>query len=73
MVDHLTSHPDQQDEETKAIFGSFNVFEARLKQIFGTPGEEQAASQRLQACHIRPRSLRSRLPICVNITGGLPH
>ncbi|KAK5312836.1 hypothetical protein LTR93_011184 [Exophiala xenobiotica] len=46
MVDHLTTHSDQQDEETKAIFGNFNVFEARLKQIFGTPGEEQAAAQR---------------------------
>ncbi|KIW11736.1 hypothetical protein PV08_09008 [Exophiala spinifera] len=47
VMDHLTSPEALKDDETKEIFASFNVFVQKLKQIFGTPGEEQAASQRI--------------------------
>ena len=47
MTDQLTSHPDQRDDETKEIFEKFKNFEERIKMIFGTPGEEQAAAQRI--------------------------
>jgi hypothetical protein len=47
MMDHMTSPEGQKDEETKEIFSSFPVFIDKLKQLFGTPGEEQAASQRI--------------------------
>ena len=47
MMDHLTSREDQKSQETKDVFSNFEVFITRLKQIFGTPGEELAATQRI--------------------------
>jgi hypothetical protein len=47
MGDYLGSATGQRNEETNAIFGNFAVFEERIKQVFGIPEEELAASQRI--------------------------
>lgn len=47
MKDYLTYDQGQWEAETREIFGKYDNFVTRITQIFGTPGEEQQAAQRI--------------------------
>ncbi len=49
MKDYLTYASGQWEDETREIFGKYDNFTERITQIFGTPGEEQQAAQRIHS------------------------
>ncbi|KAK5213386.1 hypothetical protein LTR41_000965 [Exophiala xenobiotica] len=46
-LDYLTYSSGQWEEETREIFSKYDNFVERVTQIFGTPGEEHQAAQRI--------------------------
>ena len=49
MRDHLTNARRNRDKDTKEIFDDYDVFEEKLKTVFGWPDEERINERKLRA------------------------